>query len=363
MSSKLPSMMSAWQCTAYSKDAAHKMLRASAMPVPSPSACQALVKVDFAAANPLDMQLVAGAFQERFPVCDFPFVPGFDAAGEVAALGPDCTLGLQVGDRVVLCLGLAESCSKEAAFGPLGAFAEFCVCPESQICKVPDEMLLSTAAGLPLAGLSAYQALFTGKATSTKGEPLGNVGVGSKVLVLGGDRGPGHFAVQLAKQAGATVYTTAAPSKLDWLRTLGADRVVDWREQDWTAQMRGQDFDLVLDCVGWTESPEEMGKAVKVMKPGGQFISLPDFHTFDPEGVIKDRHFKAMVANVNSQDLELLIQMVARGELDVHLDKIYLFEELPHALAHAVRGQTNGKVVVGTEHAGSTTRGASAGGA
>lgn len=351
MSSKLPTTMKAWQCLNYSRlHDPNELVANSAVRMPSPSAHEVLVKVFFASANPVDLRILGGVYSERFPVRGLPFVPGLDAAGEIAALGEKCSTDFQVGDRVVLCQGLAESYSPDATSCPAGAFAEYCVCPEDQVCKVPPDMQLSTVAGLPLAGLSAYQALFTGKALSSKGEVLGKVGEGSKVLVLGGDRGPGHIAVQLAHNAGAEVITTAAPSKLDFLRSFGADRVVDWRERDWTAQMRGQDFDLVLDCVGWMASPEEMGKAVKVMKPGGQFIAIPDFEAFEPEGVIKDRYFKAMVPKVDLGDLRLLVQMLGEGKLKVSVDKIYLFEELPHAVAHSASGQTNGKVIVSMEH-------------
>jgi len=121
--------------------------------------------------------------------------------------------------------------------------------------------------------------------------------------------------------------------------------------------MRGQDFDLVYDCVGWVASPEEMGKAVKVMKAGGQLIAVPDFEAFEPEGVIKDRHFKALVPKVDAEDFKALVQKLVDKELEVHVDKIYLFEELPHAVAHCASGQTNGKVIISMEH--HTSRGGS----
>jgi len=284
-------------------------------------------------------------------------VPGLDAAGEVAALGPGCSRRLRVGDRVVLCFGPAECSSGGSAFGPGGALAEFCACPEGQVAKVPDGLGLSAVAGLPLAGLSAYQALFTGHAASTRGEALGDVSARSMVLVLGGDRGAGHLAVQLAKRVGATVVTTASPSRLDWLRALGADRVVDWRAQDWTEQLTGLGFDLVYDCVGWAGSPEEMGRATRVMRPGGQFIATPDFEAFAPEGVLKTWNFKSLVAKPSAEDLDVLLRRVAAGELEVHVSKIYPFEEAHHALAHSIRGQTTGKVLVSVGVAEATAPG------
>jgi len=160
------------------------------LPVPSPGSYHVLVHVHFAAVDPMDWNLITGVYKDRFPVN----VPGFDAAGEVVALGPDCST-FKAGDKVLMGLGLAESFSETADFGPAGALAEYCVCPESQMSKLPASVDLSVFAGLPMSGLTAYQALFTGNGSSTTGQPLGNVGPGSQVLVLGGDRGVGHLAV------------------------------------------------------------------------------------------------------------------------------------------------------------------------
>jgi len=304
--------------------------------------------VHFAAADPADVTLLTGGYKHSFPIHSFPFVPGFDAAGEVAALGPGCSK-LQVGDRVVLCLGLLESCCSDGSFGPAGAFAEYCVCPEGQISKVPKDVMLSEVAGLPLAGLTAYQALFTGSGSSTQGEALGTVSKGDKVLVLGGNRGPGHLAVQMAVRKGADVTTTVPPSCVDWLCDLGANRVFNFREADWAEHLQGEDFDLILDFVGWATTSEEMDRAAWVLKPGGQYISNSNYEAFNALGLgatRRGRFFKAMLPKVDSEDLDLLVAWVDAGSLNVVTDQVCPFSSLRHALRESVAGQCRGKVLL-----------------
>ncbi|CAE8655782.1 unnamed protein product, partial [Polarella glacialis] len=357
----VPSSMKAWQCAGYDKE----LSLADGLPVPSPGIAEVLVNVHYAAVDPLDWNLLAGQCKDRFHL-SFPFVPGFDVAGEVVAVGPECSK-LAVGDRVSLCLGPSESCSKDTTFGPAGALAEYCVCPEEQISKVPDTVLLSAVAGLPLAGLTAYQALFTGSGASTTGEPLGDVqeasdvfkqalstGTGasttgdvqeaSKVLVLGGDRGTGHLAVQMAKAKGAVVVATVSPGKVQWMENIGADLVINIKEQDWLQLLKGQNFDLILDCVGWAASTDEMDRAVQLMLPGGQFIGITNFAALEAAGTRGGCSFKAMVPKVTSKDLDVLVEWAASGRLEVFEDRVCPFSEAGRALQQGV--SRYGKVII-----------------
>jgi len=345
------STMRAWQCFSWEPDfsqAVKGLVCADSSPLPAPSQGQALVRVHFAAADPWDAHLLTGTHSNVLPAPAFPFVPGFDAAGEVVELGSGCSK-LEVGDKVVLCLGLRESLCKEADFGPAGAFAEYCVCPERQMSKVPEDVLLSRVAGLPLSGLTAYQALFTGRGSSTKGDPLGSVTKGSKVLVLGGNRGPGHLAVQMACRKGAVVTTTVPPSCIGWMLDLGASRAINFREEDWAALLTGQDFDLILDCVGWAACAKEMDRATDVLRPGGRYISTSNFKVFEALGSSSEsrgRYFQALIPKVDVQDLDALVGMVAAGDLDVVTDQVCPFSEVRHALRESVAGQCRGKVLV-----------------
>eukprot|EP00930_Biecheleria_cincta_P035108 TRINITY_DN2417_c0_g1_i1.p1 TRINITY_DN2417_c0_g1~~TRINITY_DN2417_c0_g1_i1.p1 ORF type:complete len:737 (+),score=150.13 TRINITY_DN2417_c0_g1_i1:61-2271(+) len=352
--------MRAWLCEGYNASAPlAELWHRETVPVPDPGEGVVLVKVHYAAVDPLDSMILSGVYRERFPIKSFPFVPGFDVAGEVVKLGTGCNK-FQVGDRVVLCLGIQESCQKDANFGPAGAFAEYCACPEVQISKIPQDLTLSKVAGLPLAGLSAYQALFTGCGSSTKGEPLGNITENSKVLVLGGNKGPGHLAIQMARLKGATVTTTVPPSCIDWMVSLGANSVINFRETDWVDKCGGADFDLIFDCVGWATSLEEMAKAAETLRPGGQYISLSNWDAFDILKVSSELcggFFRAMVPRVGSADLDLLLSWIAEGKLEVFADQICPMADLQHALRESLAGQCCGKVLICQDGASiSTTR-------
>eukprot|EP00930_Biecheleria_cincta_P058305 TRINITY_DN4414_c0_g1_i3.p1 TRINITY_DN4414_c0_g1~~TRINITY_DN4414_c0_g1_i3.p1 ORF type:complete len:372 (+),score=69.67 TRINITY_DN4414_c0_g1_i3:191-1306(+) len=314
--------MKAWQCSGYGK----KLTLATDLPVPAPGIGEVLVSIHYAALDPLDVNLLAGTYEDRFQIDTFPFVPGFDVAGQVVALGPEC-LRLSVGDRVALCLGVKESCSKGTTFGPAGALAEYCVCPEEQVSKVPDTLLLSAVAGLPLAGLTAYQALFTGKGASSTGGSLGDVKEGSNVLVLGGDRGTGHLAVQMAKHKGANVVTTAPLEKVHWLERIGASQVLDYKKEDWLVNLKGREFDIILDCVGWAATPDEVDSASQLLCAGGLFVGTSNFSAMEAAGSKGGCQFKALVPRADSEDLDVLIDWLASGRLEVMNDKVWPFSE------------------------------------
>eukprot|EP00928_Gymnodinium_smaydae_P023155 TRINITY_DN1921_c0_g1_i2.p1 TRINITY_DN1921_c0_g1~~TRINITY_DN1921_c0_g1_i2.p1 ORF type:complete len:380 (+),score=56.67 TRINITY_DN1921_c0_g1_i2:50-1141(+) len=342
--------MRAWQCGDYREDpaeAAAAMTMSKAVSVPTPSTGQVLIEVHYSSPNPIDWNILSGVYKNTFPISKFPYVPGFDVTGLVKELGPGCSSGLKVGDKVVAFLGVAESCRKDAGYGPAGAFAELCVCPESHIVKVPADTLMSAVAGLPSAGLSAYQALFTANGASMKGDALGNVQAQSKVLILGGNRGKGHIAVQLAKQKGAYVATTVPPSQLEWMKELNVDEAINWREQDWLTHFEGKEFDIIYDCVAWAAGDRDMAKAVDVLKFGGQYIYPPDFEGLTTDFIERGRHFKTMIAKANATDLQTLVDMVAKGDIKVHVEKVYPFEQAPEAIDHCSTGLCAGKVVIG----------------
>jgi len=343
--------MQAWSCNCYSGDpfqTAKHLVCDSKTPIPTPGPRQLQIKVRYAAVDPLDWMLISGAHKDRFPVA-FPFTPGFDAAGEVTALGPGCSGDIKVGDRVVCCLGVQESVCGKSPRKFAGTFAEFCVCPEDQATTVPDPVHLHSVAGLPLAGLTAYQALFTGNGSSTLGEPLGAIAGDSRLLILGGNRGPGHLALQLAKAVGASVTVTVPPSCMDWMRELGADEVVNFRESHWVETMAGRGFDLILDCVGWATTVKEMDRAAVALRRGGQLISTSNFEAFEKADASVLRHgceFKAMLPKVAAEDLDILVHMVSVGKLKVTVDQVVVFADACHALRESVVGQCRGKVLL-----------------
>mmetsp|Transcript_14960 Transcript_14960/g.47170 ORF Transcript_14960/g.47170 Transcript_14960/m.47170 type:complete len:334 (-) Transcript_14960:58-1059(-) len=211
--------------------------------VPEPAADQVLVKVSCASVNPIDYKLVAGDFPGKKAG---PF--GCDVSGTVAKLGPGCD-AFKVGDRVYA----------DAIKTP-GSFAEYALVPAAALGRMPKNISFKEAAALPLAGLTALQAFQT----------HGKLKEGQKVAVLGGSGGVGSLAVQIAKALGAAhVYATG--SAVDLIKGLGADTVINYKEQDVVAAMTGLELDIVFDTVGGYDN-WVAGQAA--LKTGGIYLSI-----------------------------------------------------------------------------------------
>lgn len=347
-----PIKMKAWRLSAFNQDvaAAIQSLKLEEIPVPSPlQDDQVLVKLQYASVNPIDWKLFTGNYQNLgAPIAAFPYTPGFDVAGVVEE---STSSSFTKGDKIIADLGLFESCTDPAPVpgGPAGAFAEYCVVPASLCVKVKGD--LRELAGLPLAGLTSYQALFTGAGSSFAGEPLGDCKPGTKVLILGAAGGTGCLAVQMAKQAGCTVAATASSTpmpndasqtKVDFVKSMGADTVIDYKTQDWAEVLKGQDYDLIYDCVGVTE---DLAKAPKVLKKGGTFASIANF---DPSSKSTDEvRFANFIIKSDAKDLQALVDMVEKGQLKVPIDSEYEFAaDVPKALERSFGGRSVGKIII-----------------
>lgn len=327
--------------------AAIKSLSCETLPVPAPAAGQVRVKVQYAAVNPIDWKLMSGGLDGVCP-CSFPYTPGFDISGVVDAVGDDVS-DLAAGDAVVADLGLVETCcNPPPAAGCGGAFAEFAVLPAG-LCAKRGGMAADAAAGLPLAGLTTYQALFTGEGSSFAGERLGDLKAGQKLLILGGSSATGAFAVQLAKNAGATVAATASENlmpdgttkKIDFVKSLGADQVIDYKSADWAEVLAGQEYDLIFDTVGLDE---DLAKADKVLKKGGDFVSIANFN---PESKSTDEvRFAVFLIKSTGAELSKLVQLADEGKLQVPVDSTVAFEDVPAALEKNMSFRSGGKIVV-----------------
>ncbi|UCI21387.1 NADP-dependent oxidoreductase [Mesorhizobium sp. B2-1-8] len=215
------------------------------LPDPTPKAGEVLVRVKAAGINPVDGAVRAG----HYPLLgEPPFILGWDISGTVEALGAGVT-GFKVGDEV---FGMPRF-PKQAA-----AYAELAAVPADEIALKPKRADHIQAGALPLAGLTAWQGLVR----------HGGLKPGQRVLVHAGAGGVGHLAVQIAKARGAYVVATASPGKLDFVRKLGADEVIDYTTGDFTSQI--SDIDLVLEPVGG----DHADRSLKVLKPGGVLVSL-----------------------------------------------------------------------------------------
>ena len=214
---------------------------------PVAAAGQVLVRVSAAALNPLDVKIQQGAMKEYLKL-SFPYTIGTDLSGVVEQVGRGVAQW-QPGDKVVMRL------NPDAG----GAVAEFVAVPAPSLTAAPTAASAAETAGLPTTGGTAFQALF--ETTGLKN--------GQTILVHAGAGGVGSMAVQLARSAGARVIATASGKGLDVARRLGADQVIDYKTEDFTAKAR--DIDVVLDTVGGETGQKSLG----VIRPGGWLVATP----------------------------------------------------------------------------------------
>ncbi|PHQ52785.1 NADPH:quinone reductase [Streptomyces cinnamoneus] len=287
-------------------------------PVPGPT--EVLVKVHAAGVNPADWKIRArGAFAGGVTP---PFVLGFDVSGVVEEVGAGVTV-LQPGDAVH---GMPRFPH------PASAYAEYVTAPARHFARLPEGLDHIQGAALPLAALTAWQALVD----------TADVRPGQRVLVHAAAGGVGHLAVQIAKARGAYVIGTAREAKHDFLRSLGADELVDYTRQDFAEVL--SDVDVVLDPIGG----EYGARSLRTLRPGGTLVAiLPPDDTFPAEEA-RAAGVRAvfMLVEPDRAGLEAIGDLVASGRLRVRVDAVVPLAEA--ARAHEL-GETNrvtGKIVL-----------------
>jgi NADPH:quinone reductase-like Zn-dependent oxidoreductase len=278
-------------------------------PAPMPEAGEVLVRVKAAGINPVDGAVRGG----HYPLLgEPPFILGWDISGTVEALGPDVT-GLKVGDAV---FGMPRF-PKQAA-----AYAELTAAPADEIGPKPEGIDHIHAAALPLAGLTAWQGLVR----------HGRIHAGAG--------GVGHLAVQIAKALGAYVIATASPEKLDFVRSLGADEVIDYTKGDFVDTTGG--IDLVLETVGGDHAQHSL----KVLKAGGVLVSLLNVSdTTKAEARTRDIRVERMSVVPDRAALLELGKLIDAKKLAAHVAKTFPLEQA--GAAHALLAtRPIGKVVL-----------------
>lgn len=295
----------------------------------SPVADELLVRVAASSVNGTDLGLRRGDLKIA-TWGRMPFVPGFDLAGEVVRCGPAVT-AFRPGDQVTALLSHGG-----------GGQAEEVLVRQFRAALAPRTCSLTEAAGLPLAGLTALQALYGHAGLPARSTP-------ARVLVIGASGGIGSFAVQLAKLAGASVTGVASRAKLDFVAELGADELVDYRSQEVTTL--GETWDVIVDTPGKARYSE----VHDVLAPNGVLVSTrpisPDALRALTRGRLAGRHrqdgrrFAAVRTQARSQDLAHLTRLVDGGHLRVPLDRSYPMAEAAEAHRYA-EGPARGKVVL-----------------
>jgi len=320
----------------YSDYGSPDVLKCEEIEKPTAGDSEVLIRVRAASVNPLDWRLMRGSpsivrmlFGLRKPSITRPGRPGVDVAGQAEAVGRTVTQ-FKPGDEVF------GSCR--------GALAEYACTSESKLAMKPANVTFEQAASVPVAALTALQGL----------RDKGHIQPGQKVLINGAAGGVGTFAVQIAKWLGADVTGVCSTRNVEMVRSLGADRVIDYTQEDFTKS--GQRYDLILDNVG----NHTLSACRRVLNPKGIFVIAGG----PKKGwIILLRALKALVlsrfvshkmllfiARINTTDLTIMGELMAAGKVTPVIDRRYRMSEVPEAVRYLEEGHARGKVVITLEH-------------
>lgn len=332
------STMKAFVLRRYGKKRA---LELADVPTPELRDDEVLVQVHAAGVNLLDAKIRDGEFKLLLPY-RLPLILGHDVAGVVVKVGPRVRQ-FKVGDEV---------CARADDFR-IGTFAEYVPVREASLALKPKGLTMEEAASLPLVALTAWQALVV-KAGLKKGQ---------KVFIQAGSGGVGTVAIQLAKHLGATVATTTSAANADLVKRLGADIVIDYRNQDFADVLR--EVDVVLH----SQDGKTLDKSLRVLKGGGKLVSIsgppdPDFgRDIGASGFVKlvlrllssgvrrqarrlGVGFSFLFMKADGSQLREITRLVDAGVIRPVVERVFPFESTNEALAHVEAGRAKGKVVI-----------------
>jgi NADPH:quinone reductase-like Zn-dependent oxidoreductase len=304
--------------------------------IPEPDRGEILVRVKAAAVNPLDWHYMRGEpyvlrLSAGLGAPDDTRL-GVDFAGVVQAVGPG-EQRFEVGDRV---FGRAD-----------GAFAEYLLASEDRaIVEIPDGVSFGDAAALPVAAITALQAL----------RDKGQLQPGQKVLINGASGGVGTFAVQIAKAMGAEVHGVCSTRNVELVSSLGADRVFDYRNENYTES--DEAYDVIVDMVG----NHSVGKNQRVLKADGRLVIVggPKGNWVGPfirplgamlRSPFASQEMSMMLARLRNEDLETLAAMVAEGDIKPVLDYSFPLLEAADAIRYSETGRARGKILIFVDEA------------
>jgi NADPH:quinone reductase-like Zn-dependent oxidoreductase len=294
----------------YSKGKSGKRLELLDIPVPVPKDNEVLIRVCAASINPLDWRM-----KSRHP--------GVDVAGRVEAVGARVAQ-FKAGNEV---FGIGR-----------GAFAEYACVPASKLILKPEGISFIQAASIPVAGLTALQAL----------RDIAQLQPGQKILINGAAGGVGTFALQIAKWLGAQVTGVCSTRNVEQTRALGADRVIDYTREDFVT--RDELYDVLLDNVG----NRPLAAMKRVLSPHGKCVmvgapkTLPAALTRILQAAVRPR-FTFFIAKLKKQDLDLLSDLTSSGRVLPAIEKCYPLSEIASALDFVQSGHARAKVIIDIE--------------
>lgn len=286
---------------------------------PQPQKGQILVEVVAAGINPVEAAIRNGYMQQMLALM-FPVTLGGDFSGKITGVGEEVT-EFQIGDEVY---GIANPFK-----GGTGAVAKFVCANASNSALKPTTIDDIKAAGLPLVGASALQAI----------EEHINIQEGQKILIQGGAGGVGSMAISIAKMHGAYVATTASTDAIDFVKSLGADEVIDYSTQDFATIIK--DYDAVFDTVGG----ETTNKSIPVLKKGGVLVTMAG----KPDEELAKQHEVTALSQMTKGDtaqLTRLKELVDEGKIKPIVDKTFPLAEAKEAYEYLEKGHPKGKIVI-----------------
>jgi NADPH2:quinone reductase len=297
---------------------------------PVPQAGQVLVRVHATSINPLDYQVRRGDYPDLVPL---PAITGHDVSGVVEAVGPGVS-AFAPGDEVWY---------TPQIFDGQGSYAEYHVAAESIIARKPSSLSHLEAASLSLVGGTVWEAL-TVRAV---------LRVGESILIHGGAGGVGHVAIQVAKAMGAKVFTTVREDNAEFARSLGADVVIDYTQEDYVeAIMRetaGHGVDVVFDTIGGNT----LARSPDVLAQLGRVVSIVDIA--QPQNLVqawgKNASYHFVFTRQNRGKLDELTALVERGQLRPHVGAVYSLADIPlgHTRLESANNGLLGKIAIAVE--------------
>jgi NADPH:quinone reductase-like Zn-dependent oxidoreductase len=319
---------------------------------PAPEDNEVLIKVRAASVNPLDRGELKGlpyifriVFGLRRPEATRPGRPGVDVAGQVEAVGRN-VIHFKPGDEVFgVCISNPQASGVKVWVHHQGTFAEYACVLESTLVLKPNNVTFEQAASVPVAALTALQGL----------RDKGHIQPGQKVLIHGAGGGVGTFAVQIAKSFGADVTGVSSTGNVDMVRSIGADQVIDYTQEDFTKS--GQHYDLIFDC--YANHP--LSACRRVLHPRGIYVGVGAPATGGGVGILTrliqmlvfsrltSHKLVTFLAKPSKGDLIILRELIATGKVTPVIDKRYTLSEVPEAIRYLEEGHGHGKVVITLE--------------
>jgi NADPH:quinone reductase-like Zn-dependent oxidoreductase len=293
-----------------------------------------IIEVKAAAINPIDKSIILGNLQGLLPI-PLPSTSAYDVSGVVVQIGNEVS-DFEIGDLVYSRVPQEQ----------MGTLAEYVAVTSDAVSKKPGNISFKEAASIPLAGLTALQSL-----------EYAGIKENDKVLIHAGSGGVGSFAIQYAKAKGAYVYTTTSTANVSWVKELGADRVIDYKTEDYKSIVK--DADIVFDTLGQNYTLEAFevikhgGKVVSVVGPldeeSAKMFGMTDYQL--PEEIAassrnKEASYKFIFMHPNGAHLREIKLLIEDEKIKPIIDTIYPFAESIEAFIHLASGRAKGKIVI-----------------